>query len=202
MSRIAAHVSLPLGCDNSYYNILEIHNTTTTGLSEPHVFEVHGDYDPSNTNLQYPIDQMVWLSYTSNIREKNAATDLVTKAIFVRGYLTLLFATNVTERVRVLRDGLGEYKTIVGSNLSVHLTNFILFRLNGLIFEIMDVILRNDHSGGEAQLLDISAASAVLITGLMDTNDGLLKGRLKPLCVSQPTLIRPRCTLLKFPGWH
>ena len=184
LSRLAASLSLALGSEDSYYNILEIHNTTTTRVNDPHVFEVHGDYDASNTNLEHPIDQMVWLSYTSDIRENETVTSLVRKAIFVRGYLALLFATNVTERLKVLQDGVYKYECIPGSDLSLHLTNFILFRLNRLVAEVMNAVVHKENSSNLNYLLDIEAASAVLYTALMDVCDGLAKGRLKPLCVS------------------
>jgi hypothetical protein len=182
-------LSIALGSEDSYYNILEIHNTTTTGLTEPYIFEVHGDYDVSQTELEYPMDQMVWLSYTSDIREKDAATDLITKAIFIRGYLALLFAASVTERVKLVRDGVCMYETIYGSDLGVHLTNFILFRLNKLIPEVMNAVLERRRFSNESYLLDIGAASAVLYSALMDACDGLIRGRLKPLCVSNLTLV-------------
>jgi hypothetical protein len=184
LSRIAASLLFALGSEDSYHNVLEIHNTTTSGLRHPHILEVYGDYDASKATLEPSIDEMVWTSYTSGIREKDSVTSLIRKAILVRGYLTWLFATSVTERLKVSRDGFYQYEPISGSDLGLHLTNFILFRLNTLVPEVMNAVIHRSYSSDNAYLLDVDAASAVLYTSLIDVCDGLTSGRLKPLCVS------------------
>jgi hypothetical protein len=63
----------------------------------------------------------------------NTAIDLIEKAIFVRDYLILLFANGVVHGKEY------KYKPIIRNDLSLHLTNFVLFRLNRLISELTDV---------------------------------------------------------------
>lgn len=156
---------------HSIEDVHEIHITTSKGLSNLHRLFTRGGFLPSNDHLKYQLDQIVWLYYVPNIRCKTATTSFITSALFGRGYLCILFAYNVMERVETLPS-------------TIRLLSLVLTRLDESISEVVNGFNKERLPDDERYWAEVSASLAILYPGLLNAREGLKCLAIKPICVS------------------
>jgi hypothetical protein len=169
---------------DSSSNTLIIRSTTSTGISGPHSFDFPGPFATRNSDLTAKIDRFVSSNFAPRIRERATTTRLLSEAALARGYFCLLFsATPTIEHERILHNDYYLHTTHSNNNLSQHLLNFILARIEELTSEILHAVRTNNESDDNSNSFDVAAAVGVLYTGLMYVLGRLDSGILRPICV-------------------
>jgi hypothetical protein len=180
--RVSKHMHL--GYDQSCRDSIEITSGNPHGHRIRYKVDWRCEYNPLNPKIIKQIDNIVWRHYTPDIRAKHETTNLIRDAICASGYLSFLFASTVVEQNPCQNAAEFDEANALKADLGLHLTIFILFRLDGLISEILRATEQDILGGMEDYWLDVSAATALLYVKLMDVHAELRQGRLKPLCVS------------------
>lgn len=118
------------------------------------------------------------------IRGKGTTSSLINTAIWIRGYMSLLFADEVEQLRKTSQISKCEYKWPSDNYLALQVFNFILFRLNECFTEVLNAVRQSRNQVYASYKIDVSGAAAILYTGLINIRTNLQSGTLKPLCVS------------------
>jgi hypothetical protein len=156
---------------NSHEDVLEITIVTPNGLPELHKLIKLNGFLPSNYHLKHYLDEIVWLHYIPKIRCRTAEGSLIVSALFGRGYLSILFPSNV----------LNEADTFVDNFC---LLNIILIRLHESIHEVVSSFSKEKVPGDERYWLEVSASCGILYFGLLHAQERIKDGSIQPFCVS------------------
>jgi hypothetical protein len=143
-------------------DVLQIDTTTPNGLPNSHRVE-------SRNKFRSSLDKMVWVHYTPKVRCRTSTTNLITNALFGRGYLSILFPSKVVNEAETFTDRL-------------RLLNISLERLDESITKVVDGFNKkvpdNDRYWSE-----VSASLAILYFGLQHAQEGLKDCSIKPIWV-------------------
>ena len=165
-------------------NALVMQSTTSRGFSGPQSFDFPGPFATRNSDLTDKLDRFVSSNFAPRIRERATTTRLLSQAALARGYFCLLFsATPTVEHERTLHNDYYLHTTHSNNNLSQHLLNFILARIEELTSEILCAVRANSESDDNSNSFDVAAAGGVLYTGLMYVLGGFDNGNFRPICV-------------------
>ena len=108
----------------------------------------------------------------------------ISNAALARGYFCILFSAAPTiEHERLIYNNHHLHYTHSNRNLSLHLLNFILARIDELTSEILGAVRKSNSSDDNSHSLDVTGAAGILYIGLMHVIEGLDSGMLQPLCV-------------------
>jgi hypothetical protein len=166
---------------NPRKDVLEIDITRSKGLSKPHQLVTWGKLGLSNNRLNHQLDKIVFESYLPNVRCRTATTNLITSALFGRGYLTLLFPCNVKEGAGISPD-------------SICLFNLALARLHESIDEVANGF-NQDVQRNERYWAEAASSVAILYPGLLHAQDRLENHTTQPFFVSYFLLISRFCSM-------
>jgi hypothetical protein len=151
-------------------DVLSFTTIEPNGRANSLQLQLRGDFLLFNNDLGTQLDQIVLSYYVPRISYMIPRANLPRSALYARGYLSILLP----------RNDVGE---TVSFSDSFRLSNIILGRLDKSIEDVTNAADADKSQDDEASKYEVSAAVAILYTGLADAYKRLQNGDGIPLCV-------------------